>query len=99
MSERLFRFKGFEWEGVEPRLGEDGYPTGGFWCNTPFGSMQVGRRYDGMPHDSLRLQWSYCFDEYYDEGQHDCDTAEHGKAAAEAYFLERLSSMFEEVKP
>lgn len=51
---------------------------------TCFGNYRVEKTEDGF-------RWSYCFDEYYDEGYSECDSAEDGKAKAEAHWFERLS--------
>jgi hypothetical protein len=42
------------------------------------------RKIDGCWH------WSYCFDEYYNEGQHEVSSATEGKEAAWKHWLEYL---------
>jgi hypothetical protein len=59
---------------------------GEWWtANTVFGDMSVenGRSQNG-------ICWRYCFDEYYDEDLHACDSIDTGKAEAEAFYLSRL---------
>lgn len=41
--------------------------------------------------------WRYCIDEFYDEGQHPCESLEEGKQQAEKFYLERLLPSLEEV--
>lgn len=53
-------------------------------ASTIFGDLHVESGPDRGP------AWRYCFDEYYDEGQHDCASLEEGKVAAEAFYLSRL---------
>lgn len=70
-----YRIKALEWKEVRP----DWFSVGAV-----FGSMHV------ECHDDGCWSWRYCFDEYYDEGQHSCESAEAGKKAAEAFYLGRL---------
>lgn len=53
-------------------------------ANTSFGSYSVDKSaYDGW-------QWSYCFEEYYNEGGASCDDMADGMARAEAHWRERV---------
>lgn len=53
-------------------------------ANTIFGSLFVNQEEDGS------VFFSYCVDEYYDEGRESCESIEEGKAKAEAWYLSRL---------
>lgn len=55
-------------------------------ASTPFGSYTVSKDYF---HAGCR--WRYCFAEYHDEGDADCDSIEDGKRLATENWLERLS--------
>lgn len=59
---------------------------------TPFGSYRVepADREIGI----LSPRWSYCFDEYYDEGQFECASVDEGKALAQAHWDERVGGIF-----
>lgn len=97
MSEQLYRIKPLEWEGNDPKLEGDKVRV-----TTIFGSMYVG--YTMLPHEGEyylpgeHWVWGYCFDEYYDEAEHDCDSLEDGKAKAEAHYRERLLAALEPVE-
>lgn len=52
-------------------------------ATTPFGMYYVERRNGGW-------HWSYCFDEFYDEGDDKCRSLEDGKAKAWAHWQERI---------
>jgi hypothetical protein len=76
-----FRIRPLEWERCRP---EDPPPYEWWWAKTVLGDIHVECDEEG------RCSWRYCFDEYYDEGKHDCDSIVDGKAAAEAFYLERI---------
>lgn len=57
-------------------------------ASTPFGTVAVERLYG-------KWQWRYCFDEYYDEDQTQCDSLEDGKAAAQAMWNSRISPLID----
>jgi len=57
---------------------------------TPFGSYRVYAA-DGLTSP----KWSYCFDEYYDEDEFECDSIDQGKALAQAHWDERVRSIFQ----
>lgn len=46
---------------------------------------------------SFRWHWSYCFDEYYNEGFEECRSMMEGKAKAEALYIERIKQALEDV--
>jgi hypothetical protein len=76
----LYRIAPLDWRCIRPA----GDPDGDWWTvETVFGSMSV-------ECDNGRFLWRYCFDEYYDEDSHTCESLEAGKAEAEAYYRERL---------
>ena len=52
---------------------------GGFLAKTIFGTIRV-----------FREEWSYCFDEYYDEGSEICHGIDDGKIKAEQFYLSRI---------
>lgn len=57
----------------------------GMWkAETPFGHYTVTKR-----------QWSYYFDNNYDNGAFPCTSIKAGKAAAEAHWRERILPMLE----
>jgi len=88
-----FRVKPLEWEYVVGK--DDDYEN---WsCLTVFGTLQVKRnRYSGR-WAPWRFDW--CVTEYYDEDHEYVDSAEDGKARAEAWYMERLSPALEREKP
>lgn len=66
----------------------------GEWWTAPtvFGSIDV----EEDPSWHARFSWRYCFDEYYDEGRHDCESIEDGKRQAEEFYLSRLLPALEQ---
>jgi hypothetical protein len=80
MAERTYQIKPLAWRCVRPA----GHGEGEWWtAESVFGSFDVEA-------DDGGTRWRYCFDEFYDEGRHDCESVEAGKAAAEAYYQKRL---------
>jgi len=61
------------------------------YCASIFGTMRVEKNYND------RWQWSYCFNEYYDEDCFTCDSLEDGKAKANEFYLSRLIPGLENV--
>jgi|GEM_PF-3871195 hypothetical protein len=55
-------------------------------ANTPFGSYRV-ERCDG------RWKWRYCFDEYYDEDESECDGLEDGRLLAQSHWDDRVQAI------
>lgn len=55
------------------------------YAKTPFGSYTVA-----IAGGAIR--WGYCFDKYYDEGWHECESVEDGKAKAWNHWREKLAS-------
>lgn len=80
-----YRIKPLQWEHYE----RDGYQT--WHANSVFCELHVDLEPDG------HCYWRYCIDEYYDEGQHDCESPEAGKAAAEKFYLDRLLPALEQI--
>jgi hypothetical protein len=56
-------------------------------AHTPFGSYSVSCT-------SGRWEWSYCFDEYYDEADAECENLSEGIVAANAHWAERVAPIF-----
>lgn len=70
-----------------------GHGHAGVFFGSIFGDIRVHSVKNDEPdefHPEFQYHWSYCFDEYYDEGKEDCDSVEDGKAKAEAFYLSRL---------
>jgi hypothetical protein len=63
-----------------------------FRASVPMGSYTVSRTRkdwdENLPWESWK--WAYCFDEYYDEGESDCDSAKDGKELAWKDWLNRI---------
>ena len=55
-------------------------------ASTPFGNYTITKR-----SEEDGYCWGFCFDEYYDEDQTNCDTIQEGKKAAQAHWLNRIS--------
>ena len=53
-------------------------------ASTPFGTYYVERYGEG------HWKWSYCFDEYYDEGWYICFSPEDGENFAQMHWDERV---------
>lgn len=76
--ENLYRVKPLEWERAK------NYAD--WWtASTVFGAIDVEK-----DEDSGKCHWRYCFDEFYDQDSHECESVEAGKAAAERFYLDRL---------
>ena len=85
-----FEIKSFDWDTSGP--GEDGDQN---WIvKTPFGNYTIRSFHESQPGI---FTWSYCFDEYWDEGQFDAKTLEDAKQAAWNHWVERLSSALTEI--
>ena len=52
-------------------------------AGTPFGSYSVEK-------SGGRWKWGYCFDEYYDEAESECDDLDAGKRAAQEHWDGRV---------
>lgn len=74
-TEGPFTFKPFEWS-------NNAWDC--WYANAAAGSYAVEQRENGS------WFWRYCWDEYYDEGHHDCESLEDGQQKAEAHFQERV---------
>lgn len=86
-KEQLFRLRPLEWQ-----LHRDDPVEGVWWgVTTVFGSISV----QGEPGSPA--VWSYCFDEYYDEDRHFCESIEAGKTVAEAFYRGRILEALEPV--
>ena len=61
-------------------------------AGTTFAELTVNRIRvaveDGSPWAGWK--WSYCFDEYHDEGYQECESPEEGKRLAEEHWQKRL---------
>lgn len=97
---KIYKIRPLSWEGEKPEwiLDEAGSTSafggdsvGGYSAYTAFGSYSVQYSCYGKP------VWGYCFDEYYDEANYECDSIEECLAAAEANWQERLCSALEEI--
>lgn len=85
MTTPIVQIKPVEWEVVRNDEGDKWHTF-----RSIFGSIDVFDDEDGC-------RWRWCFDEYYDEGQRDCESFDEGKAEAEQFYMERLSPAFESV--
>lgn len=80
----LYRIKPLQWrEGTD----SEGLPWA--MATTVFNNLNV------TGDDSGSFWWRYCVDEYYDKGSESCDSIEAGKAAAEKWYMDRLSPALE----
>jgi hypothetical protein len=59
-----------------------------------FGTYSVRRWTKDEP-----WQWRYCFDEYYDEGDEQCDSLADGKRKAQAEWDGRVQEIVASAKP
>jgi len=71
-----------------------------FRFSSIFGSITVRRswRYEDNQDIPDGYSWDYCFDEFYDEASHCCESYEDGKQKAEVFYLSRLMPALEEIK-
>jgi hypothetical protein len=83
----MYRIRPLEW-----RLTTDCNDNDHWHAATVFGGMAVYRE----QHSGWG--WGYCFEEYYDEAIHCCESAEDGKQQAEAFYLSRLLPALEPAK-
>jgi len=84
MTEKLYKIKPLDW--IRANNLKSTYSV-----YTIFGNMRVEYIGEGL------YRWSYCFDEYYDEGWFDVDSLEEAKSEAEKFYLTRLLDALEEV--
>lgn len=61
------------------------------WKCTPDGKTWVAHCVFSRLYVSEN-KWSYCVDEYYDEGSFDCDSLTDGKAKAEGWYRTRITA-------
>lgn len=90
---QTYRIKPVSWE--RSPVHPDDPPACESWsASTIFGAyaLKVVRDEHGG------CQWSWCIDEFYDEGSRDCESIKDGKRQAEAFYLERLLPALKEVK-
>ena len=73
-----FTIKPLEWTGKI----EEEYDS--LYSNTPFGNYYI------TMHESGRLTWRYCFDEYYDEETFEVDSIDEAKEAALKHWTDRI---------
>jgi hypothetical protein len=80
----ICRVKPLEWNKVANRN----------WWTAPtiFGDISVEM-------DDEVCHWRYCFDEFYDEASHECESIEAGKEEAEKFYLSRLLPALEVQSP
>lgn len=85
MSNQTFRIKPLVW---------DGYDRDGVFmtASTPFGSY----RCECDPGES-NCTWGFCFDEYYDEDEFECDSIEDGMFKAQAHWVNRIMGALEPI--
>ena len=55
-------------------------------AKTPFGIYWVKVNFE-----KTGWVWGYCFDDYYDEEEHECDGAEQGRMLANEHWQERIA--------
>lgn len=88
---RLYKIKPLKWEG---KLKEEFDSLNAY---TPFGSYTINLNDPDSLHEQKYL-WSYCFDEYYDEGEFYADTLKEAKKACQKHWEERLSDALTQTK-
>ena len=81
MAERYTCPLSWEYSWGPDQDGDESHAAG-----TPFGSYRV-EKYEG------RWKWRYCFDEYYDEDESECESLEEGKQLSQAHWDERVQSI------
>lgn len=92
-KERLFRIKPLVWEESHDSTSQS------FSASVPGNTYYVRRNRQHYEEDGAwtAWKWTYCFDEYYDEGEEECASAKAGKEAAWQHWLARLETALEEV--
>jgi len=91
---KKYTIKPLQWQGRHPY--QDGEFRGEPWFEGGYTARVPGGSYSVFL-DRSGYRWSYCFDEYYDEDNLPCKSAEEGKAMAEAHWLDRILPALEEV--
>lgn len=77
----LYKIKPLKWK----NKGNDYYSA-----DTIFGSYNIGKTYNPSRFEK-KYEWSYCFDEYYDEGRFYVNSIAEAKQAALAEWVSRIS--------
>ena len=64
---------------------------------TPFGRFTVHRSREDFDASNPweQWKWGYCFDEYYDEEEYECESAEEGKRLCLKEWQQRMSHEFD----
>lgn len=82
-----YRIKPLEWERQKH--------GGGIAAYCVLGDFKV---YKSEGEDGkFKWFWSYCFDEYFNEGYEECRTMKEGRQKAEALYIERIKQALEAV--
>lgn len=92
-TEKKYTIRPLKWEHKKDDTSET------FRAGVPMGSYEVKRHRAEFEESGewLAWQWSYCFDEYYDEGACECDSAKAGKDLAWSDWLQRIESALKPV--
>ena len=78
---KLYKIKELKWESIG---------SGIYVAQTIFGNMRIEKL-------GFSYRFSYCFDEYYDEGSEIFDRGDEAKDYAEKFYKERLEDALEHV--
>lgn len=93
MKNKAYIIKPLIWSGEDPVFDSNNqYSTKGYYAKVPMGSYSINANSRG------RFDVSYCFDEYYDEGEFEAETIEEAKNKAQEDFIQRILPSLEEVE-
>lgn len=62
------------------------------WTTNAYGDFYANSRacYKVEKTSADQIMWGYCWDEYYDEAQYECESYEEGKQKAEEHYQKRV---------
>jgi len=80
--EKSYKIKPLKWQG---EVNE----SQSMEARTPFGSYRIYEK-SNVREWETKYSWSFCFDEYYDEGDFECNTVAEGKKSANKHWTERI---------
>lgn len=88
-----YSIKPLKWEISKNKISEN------YTAHVPMGTYTVFRNRrdwdEAQPFENW--QWSYCFDEYYDESTQDCESLKEGKNKCWEDWIKRILPALKEV--
>lgn len=87
-KKRLYVIAPLVWESRN----DHDFKTEHHWADSPFGTLHVDEviREEGDENGPKEYKFSYCVDEFYDEGSEQVESIDDGKKRAEQFLIDRI---------